>query len=59
MRENKANSERALHEENGRDQVRRIIDESGEPAPVDLPQFVRRTGQIIARATASNRRDQP
>jgi hypothetical protein len=69
MRENKANVERTfLHEDgrdqfrrimNERDQVRRIISESGEPAPVDMAQFSRRTGQIIARAAVSDRRDQP
>jgi hypothetical protein len=59
MRETKANLGRTLAEENGRDQVRRMMDESGEPAPVDVTQFLRRTGRIIARAAASNRRDQP
>jgi hypothetical protein len=59
MRENEANLARTLSEENGRDQARRIMNESGEPAPVDMMLFSRRTGQIIARAAVSDRRDQP
>ena len=59
MHETKPNLEHTSAEENGRDQVRRLMDASGEPAPVDVTQFLRRTGQIIARATASSSRDQP
>ena len=64
MRENEANLARTLSEEIGRDQVsrdqvKRIMNESGEPAPVDMMLFSRRTGQIIARAASSDRRDQP
>jgi hypothetical protein len=58
MRENKASVERTFLEEDGRDQVRHLMKES-EPAPVDMTLFSRRTGQIIAHAAASNRRDQP
>jgi hypothetical protein len=59
MRENKANMDRTLREEEGREEVRLLMNESGEPAPVDMTLFSRRTGQIIAHAAASNRRYQP
>jgi hypothetical protein len=58
MRENRE-SERTPRGEGDREQVLRLMNESGEPAPVDMTLFSRRTGQIIARSTASDRRDHP
>jgi hypothetical protein len=57
MPESQQDNKPTLPEQQDREQVRRLINESGAPAPVDMAVFSRRTGQIIAQAASSDRRN--
>ena len=58
MREKNSDSTARMHHDHAeRDEVLRLMTESGDPAPIDMALFSRQIGRIIVQARATDKRN--